>query len=39
MSDSPAIHIGENSPEHVAYRLLTIVASIDGFALSGTGKR
>ena len=25
MADEPVVHIGENSPEHVAYRLMTNV--------------
>jgi hypothetical protein len=31
MADAPVVHIGENSPEHVAYRLLRDVASVEGF--------
>lgn len=29
MADGPVIHLGENSPEHVAYRLLTHIASVE----------
>jgi hypothetical protein len=30
MSDASVVHIGENSPEHVAYQLLKLVAYLDG---------
>jgi hypothetical protein len=29
MADTPVVHIGENSPEHVAYRLFEFVCSAD----------
>jgi hypothetical protein len=34
MADEPVIHIGENSPEQVAYKLLQLVAKSEGFSLS-----
>lgn len=30
MADQPVVHIGENSPEQVAYRLLEDVARVEG---------
>jgi hypothetical protein len=39
MADSAVVHIGENSPEQVAYKLLLHMASIDGFTLQGLGDR
>ena len=30
MTDVPVIHIGENSPEHVAYRLFLHIATAEG---------
>lgn len=32
MADAPVVHIGENSPEHVAYRLLRDIAGVEGKA-------
>jgi len=38
MSDAPVVHIGENSPEEVAYKLLLLVARADKTPLfGGTG--
>ncbi len=34
MADEAVVHIGENSPEHVAYRLLRDVAWAEGMAKS-----
>jgi hypothetical protein len=37
MADSaPVVHIGENSPEEVAYKLLKVIASNEGKSLIGT---
>jgi hypothetical protein len=33
MADKPVVHIGENSPEEVAYKLLVHVASAEGYRL------
>jgi hypothetical protein len=30
MAESPVVHIGENSPEHVAYELLEAIARVEG---------
>ena len=30
MADEPVVHIGENSPEHMAYRLLKDIALVEG---------
>ena len=30
MADAPVVHIGENSPEQVAYKLLQIIALNEG---------
>jgi hypothetical protein len=30
MADEAVVHIGENSPEHVAYQLLRLVSIIEG---------
>ena len=30
MADETVVHIGENSPEHIAYRLLEDVARVEG---------
>lgn len=35
MADAPVVHIGENSPEHVAFQLLNTIASIEGIKLYG----
>ena len=29
MADAPVVHIGENSPEHVAFELLRVMASTE----------
>ncbi len=34
MADAPVVHIGENSPEYVAYRLLESVARAEGKLLT-----
>lgn len=41
MADKPVIHIGENSPEEVAYKLLNNIADVEGksLVLNPTGKR
>lgn len=36
MADAPVVHIGENSPEHVAMQLLEVVARLEQKSLSGT---
>lgn len=33
MSDKTVVHIGENSPEQVAFKLLQIMANIEGLTL------
>ena len=33
MADVPVVHIGENSPEQVAYKLLIHVAAAEGYML------
>jgi hypothetical protein len=41
MADADALHIGENSPEQVAFRLLYEIANVEGIemrGLSGTKK-
>jgi hypothetical protein len=30
MADKPVVHIGENSPEHVAYKLMLDIVRIEG---------
>jgi len=30
MADAPVVHIGENSPEEVAYKLFQMVANVEG---------
>lgn len=30
MTGTPVVHIGENSPEHVAYRLLHDIVNVEG---------
>ena len=37
MSDAPVVHIGENSPEQVAYRLMHHISLIENRDLSGGG--
>lgn len=36
MSDTTVVHIGENSPEQVAYKLLQMIAAAEGKLLSAT---
>lgn len=36
MADSSTVHIGENSPEQVAFKLFEIVARIERKSLSGS---
>ncbi len=36
MSDQAVVHIGENSPEQVAFNLMRIIASSEGLVLSPT---
>jgi hypothetical protein len=40
MADQPMVHIGENSPEHVAYRLMQLIADVEqvNLHLSDPGK-
>ena len=39
MSDKSIVHIGENSPEHVALRLLSLVADVEERKIPGmTGR-
>ncbi len=33
MADTPAVHMGENSPEQVAYKLMRHIAYNEGLAL------
>jgi len=33
MADTTVVHIGENSPEQVAYKLLVNIAAIEGYYL------
>lgn len=37
MADGAVVHIGENSPEEVAYKLLTTIASNEGKTLRYDG--
>jgi hypothetical protein len=30
MSESTTVHMGENSPEHVAFRLMTLIGNCEG---------
>ena len=30
MADAPVVHIGENSPEHIAHRLMHEIAIVEG---------
>ena len=36
MADQPVVHIGENSPEQIAYNLLKHIADIEGKTLHPT---
>lgn len=38
MSDKSVIHMGENSPEQVAYKLMGQLARTDGYTLGGMGE-
>ena len=35
MADQPVVHIGENSPEHVAYQLMLQISFVEGKVLHG----
>ncbi|MEX0955214.1 MAG: hypothetical protein WDZ83_08395 [Rhizobiaceae bacterium] len=35
MADAPVVHIGENSPEQVAFKLLATVAHAEGKGIFG----
>lgn len=37
MADAPVVHIGENSPEEVAYRLMKTIASNEGKTINPMG--
>jgi hypothetical protein len=37
MADAPVVHIGENSPEEVAYKLMERIAFVEGKVLLGMG--
>lgn len=39
MADERVVHIGENSPEQVAYRLMQDIARCEGTDLVGDGDR
>lgn len=36
MADAPIVHIGENSPEQVAYKLLQHIANVEGRSLNSS---
>jgi hypothetical protein len=38
MAETAVVHIGENSPEEVAYKLMTTIANLEGRELYGHGK-
>ena len=38
MVDRSVLQAGENSPEHVAYRLMECIADVEGTSLSKSGK-
>lgn len=38
MADNTTVHIGENSPEYVAYKLMEIIANVENRELYGHGK-
>jgi hypothetical protein len=38
VADHSVLQIGENSPEHVAYRLMERIADVEGVSLSKAGK-
>lgn len=33
MADEPVVHIGENSPEQIAWRMLETIARVEGMSL------
>ncbi len=37
MADNPIVHIGENSPEEVAYKLLQVIADVENRERYGHG--
>jgi hypothetical protein len=37
--DQPAFHVGENSPEFIAYRLMEQIAEIEGVSLQKDGPK
>jgi hypothetical protein len=39
MPDTPEIHLGENSPEHVAYKLFLNIAAVEGKSLHQASDR
>ena len=39
MADAPVVHIGENSPEEVAFKLYGIIGSIENKTTSGGHER
>ena len=38
MPDAPAVCVGDNSPEHIAYRLLSHVVAVEGMSLDNKPK-
>ena len=38
MANESVVHVSENSPEHVAYKLMSLIARSDGYTLSGMGE-
>jgi hypothetical protein len=39
MADAPVVHIGENSPEHIAFKLMLFIQSADDSIVSKTEKK
>jgi hypothetical protein len=43
MADAPVVHIGENSPQHIAYQLFQHIVAVEGKSLAsgrpGTANR
>ena len=37
MPDAPVVHIGENSPEEVAYKMMLLIGSAEGLETYGHG--
>lgn len=37
MADAPVVHIGENSPERVAYKLMELIANLERRDLYASG--